>query len=60
MMTQEKAGLDKDVKQWETQFKKKNGREPTAEDKYISLVKNSSNRYLSWQPFKEIWNWLFE
>ncbi|XP_056022835.1 uncharacterized protein LOC125649969 isoform X2 [Ostrea edulis] len=37
MMTQEKAGLDKDVKQWETQFKKKNGREPTAEDKTDSV-----------------------
>jgi hypothetical protein len=35
MMNQEKAGIDKDIKQWEAQFKKKNGREPTADDKYI-------------------------
>lgn len=35
MMTQEKTGLEKDIKQWEAQFKKKNGREPSEEDKCV-------------------------
>ncbi|XP_062575778.1 myosin-11-like isoform X1 [Saccostrea cucullata] len=37
MMTEEKAGLDKEIKQWEAQFKKKNGRQPTEEDKTDSV-----------------------
>lgn len=37
MMNQEKTGLEKEIKQWEAQFKKKNGREATEEDKYESL-----------------------
>nr|XP_034326344.1 myosin-11 isoform X3 [Crassostrea gigas] len=37
MMNQEKTGLEKEIKQWEAQFKKKNGREPTEEDKTDSV-----------------------
>lgn len=43
MMNQEKTGLEKEIKQWEAQFKKKNGREPTEEDKYESLPSQHLN-----------------
>lgn len=42
MMNQEKTGLEKEIKQWEAQFKKKNGREPTEEDKYERLQSQHS------------------
>lgn len=45
MMNQEKTGLEKEIKQWEAQFKKKNGREPTEEDKYERLQSQGFNHY---------------
>lgn len=43
MMNQEKSGLEKEIKQWEAQFKKKNGREPSEEDKYECLPSQGLN-----------------
>ena len=34
MMSKEKNNIDNEIKKWETQFKKKNKREPTEDDKY--------------------------
>lgn len=47
MMNQEKTGLEKEIKQWEAQFKKKNGREPTEEDKYESLPSQGLNHCIN-------------
>lgn len=60
MMNQEKTGLEKEIKQWEAQFKKKNGREPTEEDKYERLQSQGLNHYIHvfWLHLKSVW-WIW-
>lgn len=41
--TTEITNKNRSIKQWEAQFKKKNGREPTEEDKYESLPSQELN-----------------
>lgn len=62
MMNQEKTGLEKEIKQWEAQFKKKNGREPTEEDKYERLQSQGLNHYFHvfWLHLKSVWIWLMK
>lgn len=62
MMNQEKTGLEKEIKQWEAQFKKKNGREPTEEDKYERLQSQGLNHYIHvfWLHLKSVWIWLMK
>lgn len=62
MMNQEKTGLEKEIKQWEAQFNKKNGREPTEEDKYEHLQSQGLNHYIHifWLHLKSVWIWLMK
>lgn len=63
MMKTEQSHLAKEIEQWEKEFRRKNGRDPTEEDKYvISMViyRYEQKQKTHFCTFVQLWTHIYK